>query len=507
MAGIVKSTKRRFIIDKKIKEVEIPTGVLDTDLLFSDLATMSGETSNPTFTLEMNRLPAIVKNEAVLVITSGSIAAGYIRAMHGDTKTVEQLIFERNSSAISQYSTGQLYLRTANWPRVVYEGGFKGWLFEPASTNMVLYSGLGNYGAFEAFHSSHRTGLTVVQESGKTCVKVSSGRSNLAMAMINVEAGKVYTYSFWIKCATNFQLRFANYDGSSTYNNHYEDITSTWKRVVKTFIVRAGATVDYSHFYNNAGGNLPEFFVADIQLEEMPFATSYIPTADAVATRLSDKLTGGRPLSVFSSNSWYMESDQFTGWFGDYDMVGRNLLSYSNNTNQIFGGYLGATLTKTDNVVVTEWEATDATRIVSSGGTNAVRVIQNAGTPAAGEKVTLSGWFKNNGAKDILVYSNQGARSYRLKPNESLRIVFAAIEGNGVGSVQWQVNPVDIADNVDFTWWRLKYEKGDQATLWTPNPSDFVKISANGAVEVSSITPFCLRSLSLVPRKLNQGEY
>src|SRR5690606_21950621 len=126
--------------------------------------------------------------------------------------------------------------------------------------------------------------------------------------------------------------------------------------------------------------------------------------------------------------------------------------------------------TRTINTVsVPEWGASDATRIVSSGGNSTVRVLTALGVPKTGEVVTASGWFRNNGTKNIIVASNQGARSIILAPGEGKRIVFEGIEGNGVGSVQFQVNPIIVSDNVDFTWWRLQYEFGNKVTDWTPS--------------------------------------
>ncbi|VTP97583.1 hypothetical protein [Sphingobacterium daejeonense] len=152
---------------------------------------------------------------------------------------------------------------------------------------------------------------------------------------------------------------------------------------------------------------------------------------------------------------------------------GRNLLLNSNSGAHYFGGYSGASVTKTNNTVsVPEWGATDANRVISSGGNSTVRVLTAIGIPKTGETVTASGWFKNNGTKNIVIASNQGSKSTILAPNEGKRIVFEGIEGNGVGSVQFQVNPITISDNVDFTWWRLQYEYGNKATDWKPSPED-----------------------------------
>ncbi|GEM_PF-1049089 len=186
-------------------------------------------------------------------------------------------------------------------------------------------------------------------------------------------------------------------------------------------------------------------------------------------TSAETKITPDAIKSTVRAETQQIASDAVTS----IQVGGRNLLLNSNAGGSYFNGYSGATVTRTINTIsVPEWGASDANRIVSSGGTSTIRVITAIGTPKTGEVVTASGWFKNNGTKNIVIASNQGSRSFILAPGEGKRIVFEGIEGNGVGSVQFQVNPITISDNVDFTWWRLKYELGNKATDWSPSPGD-----------------------------------
>lgn len=186
-------------------------------------------------------------------------------------------------------------------------------------------------------------------------------------------------------------------------------------------------------------------------------------------TSAETKITPDAIKSTVRAETQQIASDAVTS----IQVGGRNLLLNSNAGGSYFNGYSGATVTKTNNTVsVSEWGATDANRVVSSGGNNSVRVLVAIGVPKTGETVTLSGWFKNNGTTPFVIASNQGARSIRFEAGEQRRVVFEGIEGNGVGSVQFQVNPTVVSNNVDFTWWRMKYEYGNKVTDWSPSPDD-----------------------------------
>lgn len=150
---------------------------------------------------------------------------------------------------------------------------------------------------------------------------------------------------------------------------------------------------------------------------------------------------------------------------------GTNLMKNSNSI-ALFGAYMGASITKTDNIVVAEWGAVDANQIQTTGGTNVLKVLVSVYTPKLGEVITISGWFKNNGSKDIYVYSNQGGRLFTLTPGSATRVVFEGIEGNGIGNVQFQLRTVAAADAMNITWWRLKAENGNKVSDWSPAPED-----------------------------------
>src|SRR5690606_29581108 len=247
------------------------------------------------------------------------------------------------------------------------------------------------------------------------------------------------------------------------------------------------------------------------QLEEGPIATSYIPTTAAISTRLADKILSKRPSAVFSKNSINVKTAEYPGsWLGngiyDKDIIGKNIVKLSNSST-LFNGFSGATTTRYSNVEVNEWGAKDANRIVTTGGADIIRVLQNIfPSPVLGVAYSISGWFKNNGAKDIVIHSNLGTRQTTSAPGEAPKIDFINIIGNGSTSLQFQVRPSTISDNVDVTWWRLKGEIRNTISAWQPAPEDYVKVDVNGNIEISHTEPIHLQQFSLISRELKQEE-
>jgi hypothetical protein len=511
MAGIVTSNKTRKLVGNRLKEIDVPTTTLNTALYYADLTAQGASFTSARVNAELNAYPTVVKNNASLAITPSANKAGVVYAMNGDSKTLEEFEFQRGSSGTYFDASGVMQLAAANVPRINFENGVsKGLLIEPASSNLLPFSGMANYGAFQVIYSTDRPFCSVVTEESKTCIKFATGQNILRLVSTTVSFGKTYTYSFWIKSASPFTIKSRNYF-TSEYNIKEHSINTSWQRISLTFSPPSGAVIDILHLTNNAGGLLPDIYIADIQLEENPFATSYIPTTTAIVTRLADKILSKRPTVVFPKNSMNVKTAEYSSsWMGnginDKDIVGKNIVKLSNSST-LFNGFSSAVVTRYSNVEVNEWGAKDANRIVTSGGTDIIRILQNIfPLPLFGVSYSISGWFKNNGTKDIVVHSNLGNRLVTLAPGEARKIEFVNIIGNGSTSLQFQVRPSTISDNVDVTWWRLKGEIRNTISAWQPAPEDYVKVDVNGNIEISHTEPIHLQQFSLISRELSQEE-
>src|SRR5690606_8315406 len=156
-------------------------------------------------------------------------------------------------------------------------------------------------------------------------------------------------------------------------------------------------------------------------LEEGPVATSYIPTTNAVVTRLADKVLSKRPTVVFPKNSLNVKTAEYTSsWLGNgvdnRNIAGRNLLLRSNSSN-LFPSSFGSVITNVGRVAVSEWDTTNASRVLITGGTNVIKSALNLYLPKNGERVSASGWFRNNHSiNSMIVSSNQGSKNIVIAP-------------------------------------------------------------------------------------------
>lgn len=138
--------------------------------------------------------------------------------------------------------------------------------------------------------------------------------------------------------------------------------------------------------------------------------------------------------------------------------------------------YYGATWTTTDNQVVPEWGATNARRIVSSGGTELLKGTIYAGTSAlSGANYVYSIYAKNNSSVPVRITNNNMGGSYDLDGGESKRIVFDPYAWLPTSSVpnppalQFTIRATaGVNQALDLTIWRAKIElSNDGATSWT----------------------------------------
>lgn len=162
-----------------------------------------------------------------------------------------------------------------------------------------------------------------------------------------------------------------------------------------------------------------------------------------------------------SSNPSVTAQEAFVG--------GKNLLK-NYNSPSAFSAYGGSVLTKSV-VEVPEWGATDANRIVSSGGTSTAKAYLALGSIPVGVKRTASVWVKNNSDK-ILTVSPYSGSSISIAPSESKLVIFRW-PTTGPTNVQIQFRAPSASDNIDVTWWRIMYEEGHIPSTAVPALEDY----------------------------------
>lgn len=157
---------------------------------------------------------------------------------------------------------------------------------------------------------------------------------------------------------------------------------------------------------------------------------------------------------------------------------GKNIIKNSNDFSAFYA-YSGATLTKTENVSVSEWNATDATNLKTTGGTNVLKIIQRYEVPEVIHKeiVTYSIYVKNNGTNNITVRVNGvgAGTSETIEPGAAVRFVrFGGYRSEAYYNwFQFQIYASNAAENIDVDLWHDQLERGNKETDWSPAPEDF----------------------------------
>ncbi|MCE4957250.1 hypothetical protein [Macrococcoides caseolyticum] len=161
------------------------------------------------------------------------------------------------------------------------------------------------------------------------------------------------------------------------------------------------------------------------------------------------------------------------------EIGGRNLIPNSNDFN-IFTAYTGYTRTIQTGQSVTEWNATDATRLTYTkvgstlyGGLCTTPMIQ----ADKGKQVVYSFYIKNVGTTRFRISFNglsvkSVSHDSYIEPQESIRYYVVGYMRTDYDWFQHQIYPEKEGDVIDVVMWRRKLEYGNKPTDYTPAPED-----------------------------------
>ena len=109
-----------------------------------------------------------------------------------------------------------------------------------------------------------------------------------------------FTLSCYVKVSSgtsSFKMQsFSGTDGANA--SGIFTATTEWQRFEHTVTITADSSFYPIQVSGLTGG---DFEIYGAQVEELPYATSYIPTSGAIATRLADSVTGAGDASTFNS--------------------------------------------------------------------------------------------------------------------------------------------------------------------------------------------------------------
>ena len=216
----------------------------------------------------------------------------------------------RGSGATRVNKDGLIETMSSNEPRLDYTGGgCPVLLVEPQSTNLVVNSeptSVENNDlniSYEAFSWSN---------GFSDCVKFGDNSVERRRRMGVAPALTECTFSVYV-IMDDLSKPFASETGTSSGDFYfylggtpsytgikYKDCGGNVWRVSTTRVSESSA-LNYNGVYKSTSQSSKGFRMVGFQLEALPYATSYIPTSGAIATRLADSVTGAGDATTFNS--------------------------------------------------------------------------------------------------------------------------------------------------------------------------------------------------------------
>ncbi len=236
--------------------------------------------------------------------------------------------FSRSTTATYINKSGQLVTAQANEPRFEREG----LLVEGGSTNLVPYSDsaeritgtltkttVANFPNIDGSSKSNRVELL---ETGKLNYTATYSQSN-------IKEKTVYTASVWVCEKTLKFERFILYDNNNSFtikaSTEPSQICGEWKKYIVTGSTNTNLSTLRAIVYFKTNCPVGSYsYVGKFQIEQLPFATSYIPTNGQPVTRDRETV--------------YTNFRQITG---DFTLAGElHCLGYASNYSRIIADYV-----------------------------------------------------------------------------------------------------------------------------------------------------------------------
>jgi hypothetical protein len=203
----------------------------------------------------------------------------------------------------------------------------KGLLIEEQRTNLWLQSADFDSASWSKVRGSITANATTSPDgtvSGDKFIPNTDANTHLFRQDINVTSGVTYTWTIYAKAAelNQIQLEFGGDNGAFSVASGVFTLTGSgsvsgtgsisnagngWYRCTVSAAATATASGVMRHYVGGsvAGNNVNGVFVWGAQLEAGAFATSYIPTTTAAATRAADVAV----MQGANFSNWYVQND------------------------------------------------------------------------------------------------------------------------------------------------------------------------------------------------------
>ena len=249
-------------------------------------------------------------------------------------------------------------------PRIDFTDNTDGHLLlEPQSTNLVTYS--------EDFSEWTKTGGTTVSatnilspsgENNGTNISGLSGSGGNDLYLITGQdpASKTYSASVYLKGNGTLRLQISNNVNQGI--GEIITLTSDWKRhtVTGTFNSTSG---NLSVTLDDNGGTATEYKVWGAQMEQLSYATSYIPTNGSTVTRDAETCTGAGEAQDFNSEEGVLYAE--IAALDDSTTTTIFSLSNGTNANTLYMGFSSTSNTIQAQLVVGNVAQTNMNYVVT----------------------------------------------------------------------------------------------------------------------------------------------
>ena len=259
-------------------------------------------------------------DKASLILTANAYKASKLYALK-PTNGSGDLTFTRASAKRRRNASGVLEALANNVPALEYPvgGGCPAWLLEPQSTNLFWPSDPASTSVFiNCTFASNDWGIGFTNKA--ILDNTVSGALVYTSNPTTIQAGVTYTASFYVKIldgstgtpifgSGNTSQGYFNFCGTGvTDNNQYRKL-SLGNNIWKIEVTGSGvASPNNTGFLRWSGNKIGSIEVTGIQVEAGSFATSYIATTTAAATRVGDSIPVLNNSALFGASSctWFI---------------------------------------------------------------------------------------------------------------------------------------------------------------------------------------------------------